>query len=101
MMTAMQVMRIIGLAVEEFKKLIPRLWGIARELFHEVIGFIFMAVSLFFVFGSGGLIRTIKDLDSDPDSVGRLLLVSAAVLMFGGFGLSSFVRARRISRERQ
>lgn len=96
----MQLARAAAVALQEVKKFIPKLWRIARELFHEVMGFIFIALALFFTFGRQGLIKAVQDVQSDPDSFPRLLLVAVFVLMFGGFGVSSFLRAKRISRGR-
>jgi hypothetical protein len=97
----MLLLRVARAAVDEFGKLIPRLWRIARELFHEIIGFLFLALSLFFIVGRGGLIPTYRSLDENPDKLPQLLLLLLFVVLFGVFGISSFLRARRISRERQ
>ena len=99
-MMAAMVMRLIAIGVDEIKKFIPKLWGIARELFHEIMGFIFLVFALFFTFGSAGLISTYQKMDSDPDSGARLLTVGVFVLMFAAFSFSSFRRAKRISRRR-
>ena len=100
-MTAMQLMRAVAAGVHEIQKFLPQLWGMARELFHEIMGFVFFALTLFFVFGGQGLIRSYQELGNDPDAVARLALVSVFVLMFGGFGISSFRRARRIAKSRK
>jgi hypothetical protein len=94
----MDLMRAAGAAFGEFAKLIPRVWRIARELFHEVTGFVFLALAVWFILGNQGLIRTLQSLEEKPDSMPQLLVVLLFVLMFGGFGISSFLRARRISR---
>ncbi len=94
----MQVMRAVAVGVHEVRKFVPKLWRMARELFHEVMGFVFLALALFFVVGRQGLIRSYQDLESEPGGWGRLLLVGFFVLLFGGFGVSSFLRARRVSR---
>jgi hypothetical protein len=94
----MDLMRAAGAAFGEFSKLIPRVWRLARELFHEVTGFVFLALALWFILGNQGLIRTLQSLEEKPDSMPQLLVVLLFVLMFGGFGISSFLRARRISR---
>jgi len=91
-------MRAAEAAFGEFRKFVPRIWGLARELFHEVTGFVFLALALWFMLGNQGLVRTLQSLDEKPDSMPQLLVVLLFVLMFGGFGISSFLRARRISR---
>ncbi len=96
----MRIIRATAAGFSEVKKFIPRLWGIARELFHEVMGFIFLALALFFTVGRAGLINAIQNIDKNPDSFPQLVLVALFVLMFGGFGISSFLRARRISKGR-
>ena len=97
----MQLMRAAEAAFGEFRKLVPQVWRLARELFHEVMGFIFLALALWFMLGSQGLVRTLQTLESNPDGVPQLLVVLLFVVMFGGFGISSFLRARRISRGRK
>ena len=94
----MQVMRAVVAGVYEVRKFLPKLWRMAQELFHEVMGFVFFALTLFFIFGRQGLIRSYQDLESEPGGWGRLLVVGFFVLLFGGFGMSSFLRAKRISR---
>lgn len=91
-------MRAAETAFGEFRKLIPRVWQLVRELFHEVTGFVFLALALWFTLGNQGLIHTVQSLEEKPESMPQLLVVLLFVLMFGGFGISSFLRARRISR---
>jgi hypothetical protein len=97
----MQLARATAAAFEEFRKLVPKVWRLARELFHEVMGFVFLALALFFIVGKEGLIRSVQNLAAQPESLPRLVLVAAFVLMFGVFGISSFLRARRISRDQK
>jgi hypothetical protein len=97
----MQLVRATAAAFEEFRKLVPKVWRLARELFHEVMGFVFLALALFFIVGKEGLIRSVQNLGEQPESLPRLVLVAAFVLMFGVFGISSFLRARRISRDQK
>jgi len=97
----MDVTRVLEVAWGEIRKIVPKVWSIAKELFHEIMGFVFLALCVFFTVGQQGLIRTIGALDEDPEAMPRLLLVAAFVIMFLVFGISSFRRARRISRGRQ
>jgi hypothetical protein len=97
----MRIMKAAAAGVTELKKFGPRLWAITRELFHEVTGFFFIAIALYFTFGRSGLIQLLRNFNRNPDTLPQLLLASVFVLMFGGFGVSSFLRARRVSRERE
>ena len=97
----MGIMKATAAGVHEIKKFGPRLWAITRELFHEITGFFFIAIAFYFTFGRSGLIQLARNFDQNPDTLPQLLLASAFVLMFGGFGVSSFLRARRVSRERR
>ncbi len=99
MMTAM-VMKLFTIGMNEVKKFVPKLWGMARELFHEVTGFIFFAFALFFTFGSEGLISNFQSMDTDPNAPLKLATVGLFVLVLLGFGISSFRRAKRIARDR-
>ena len=97
----MRLMHAVAAGVHEIRKFLPQLLGMAKELFHEVMGFVFFALALFFVFGGQGLIRSYQALGTDPDAGARLILVGLFVVMFGGFGFSSFRRARRIAKTRK
>jgi hypothetical protein len=96
----MPVMRIAAAAGDEIRKFVPKVWRLARELFQEVTGFIFMALALLFTFGAGGLLHSFRQMDGGVDSVVRVAFVAGFVVMMGGFGVSCFLRARRISRDR-
>jgi hypothetical protein len=97
----MPLMRAFAAGASEVMKFVPRLWAIARELFHEVMGVFFIAFALFFTVGRAGLIHAIQNLEKEPDGLLRLVVVASVVLMLGGFGVSSFLRARRISKGRE
>jgi hypothetical protein len=96
----MELMRAAGAAFGEFRKVVPKFWRIARELFHEVTGFVFLALALWFIVGNQGLVGSIRSLskESGMRQILEFLAVLAFVLMLGGFGISSFLRARRLSR---
>jgi len=97
-MTVMQLMRALAAGWFEIHKFVPKLWRLARELFHEVMGFIFLSLAVYFIIGRQGLYQAYGKLDKDPDGWGSFGLVLIFVLMFGGFGISSFMRAKRLSR---
>ena len=66
-----------------------------RVLWNEIIGFVFLAFGV--VLGSGA-IRAYRALPPGEANLGRIVLLFGlpAVMLF--FGISSFLRARRISR---
>jgi hypothetical protein len=42
--------------------------------------------------------RAIREFDGSPGAVLRLAMLAIGVCLLGGYGISSFLRARRISR---
>jgi len=66
-----------------------------RSLWHEVIGFLFL--SLGFLGGVSG-IRVARNFDGSPESLFRLIVIACFVLIMTGYGISSFLRARKITR---
>jgi len=66
-----------------------------HALWNEVICFLFLvfaAISGFYVF------RAARDFEGDIESLLRIVLPALFGLVMGYFGVSSFLRARRISR---
>ena len=74
---------------------IPQVIRPLRVLWNEVIGFVFLALAVLFGFGSRRLIGTF---DGDAEDIVKLVVTAGFVLMLACFGVSSFLRARRISR---
>ncbi len=74
---------------------IPALIKPARTLWHEVIGFMFIALALL---PARSVYVAIRDLDEDPKSLGRLVIVGVFVSVMLYFGITSFRRARKVSR---
>ena len=67
----------------------------ARTLWNEVIGFLFVSMAIFFVFSA---LRAARDFDGSFRAILRLVVPAFCVCLLGGYGISSFRRARRISR---
>ena len=67
----------------------------AHSLWHEVIGFLFLALATIPI---PSAIRTIHDLESGKGSVTRLVVTVPFVIIMAGYGISSFRRAHKISR---
>lgn len=66
-----------------------------HSLWHEIISFMFFAFALL------GLLRGVplaRNFNGDPADFFRLLLIACWILIMGAFGISSYRRARKISR---
>lgn len=86
-----------GAGLQAIRKMVPRFLSVARELAHEVTGFVFFAFAAIFVFGPFGFIQAYRQL---PEGMTRLVVAGAGALMFAWFGFDSFRRAKRLARER-
>jgi hypothetical protein len=64
-------------------------------LWNEVIGFIFLVLAALVV---PSIVRNLRDHDSGGVALGRLLLAVTWMAVMAYFGISSFLRARKISR---
>ena len=84
-------------AARSFSGVAARLWRILRTLFLEVVGLLFLSLA---GWGALWLIRAYRTFQGEGDVLFKMLVVAVFVLMMGGFGISSFWRARRISRTR-
>lgn len=93
----MKVLKAASAGFAEVRSFLPKLWGLARQLFNEIMGMVFLALAIFFTVGAHGLVHTYRELDDNPDQFKTFLVLSVFVLMFTGFGVSSFLRARRIA----
>ena len=88
-------LRTAALATRHFGEAASRVWRILRALFQEVIGFTFL---VFAGWGTLWLVRSFRNLTGDGEGLFKLAMVAIFVLMMGSFGISSFRRARKISR---
>ena len=77
------------------RHIVPAVMKPARTLWHEVIGFLFLALAAFPI-PSG--IRQAREYDGQPGTIFRLVITVVFVLIMGTYGISSFRRARKISR---
>ena len=86
---------IVDLSQEFLRHVLPAAIRPARTLWHEVIGFLFLALA---VWPIPSAVRTVRNFDGDTGSFVRLAMIVVFVVVMGGYGISSFLRARRISR---
>jgi hypothetical protein len=86
---------LISHGAQFLKHVVPEVIRPIRSLWHEVIGFLVLCLA--FLGGVSGF-RVVRSFDGEPESMFRLLLTGVFVVIMGGFGISSFRRARKISR---
>jgi hypothetical protein len=72
------------------KHVVPAITKPARTLWNEVIGFVFLCIAVTFGFQA---VRA-----GMHHEMGKMLLSGFCTLLLGGYGVSSFLRARKISR---
>ena len=87
-------------AREFVKHVVPAILKPARTLWNEVIGCVFMCLAVMFGFRAGRLYLdfsrgTTETVNAD---LGRFLLAAFCTLLMLYFGVTSFLRARKISR---
>ena len=80
---------------EVIRHVVPRVLRPARTLWNEIIGFLFFALGLWAV---PSVVRAWREFEGDGRGMFRIALVCAFSLIMFYFGLSSFRRAKRISR---
>jgi ABC-type uncharacterized transport system permease subunit len=74
---------------------VPAIVKPLRALWNEMIGFVFL---VFAVFAGSSVFRSWRNFDGSGDSVARMALGGFFTLLMAYFGVSSFLRARKISR---
>jgi hypothetical protein len=66
-----------------------------RVLWNEIIAFFFFVMAVMAV---PSTYRAIKSFNGELDILGRILLTGSFALVMGGYGIYSFVRARKIDK---
>jgi hypothetical protein len=74
---------------------LPAFFRPVHTLWHEIIGFLFIVIAAFFGLN---LFNTVRKFNGDPAQVMKIAGAAFFVLLLGGYGISSFLRARKISR---
>ena len=91
----MRKKRLITHGRQFISHVLPAVIKPARTLWHEVIGFLFVCLA---VIPGFSLFRGVRNYDGSPGALFRLLLTAIFVIIMAGYGISSFRRARKISR---
>ncbi len=74
---------------------VPRVIQPMRVLWNEVIGFLFLVLAAWSVPHG---VRVVREFDGDLGSIFRLVLSVLFTALMAGYGIYSFLRARKISR---
>lgn len=78
------------------RHVVPAVVKPARTLWNEVFGFLFLCLAI--LIGSNGIRFYLGEYDGSAGAIMRIAMTLFCVFLFGFYGVSSFVRARRISR---
>ncbi len=85
----------LKLAQTFYQSVVPSVIKPLHVLWNEVIGFLFVMLA---VLTAPAGWRYYRAIESDPKNVFRLLMTAAFVLTMAWFGVSSFLKARKIRR---
>ena len=91
----MSTARLVHQGYQFVRHVVPAVVRPAHSLWHEVIGFLFLSLATIPV---PSAIRTIRELENGKGSMLRLVVTVAFVTIMAGYGISSFRKARKISR---
>ena len=80
---------------EFVRHVVPRVIKPLHSLWNEVIGFLFLSLAFL---GAVRGYKFIRDFDGSLNSFFQLTLVGSFVIVMSYYGISSFLRARKISR---
>lgn len=78
-----------------FRHVIPAAIRPVHSLWHEIIGFLFIVIAGFFGLN---LFNAIRKYNGDPAQMMKIVGAAFFLILLGGYGISSFLRARKISR---
>ena len=89
--------RVFKVALVEGRKVAAQLVRIAHTVWVQCVGLLFLVIA---AWGLVWILRTIQVFNGEGEILFKIALVGFFVFMMGSFGLSSFWRARRISRHK-
>ncbi len=86
----------MGSVISKFlSHVVPGVVRPLHALWNEVIGFLFLVIA---VVAGFYVIRAVRNFEGDIESLFRIVLPALFGLVMGYFGVSSFLRARKITR---
>ena len=78
------------------RHVVPAVMKPARTLWHEVFGFLFLCLAV--IMGANGIRFYLGEFDASPGAFIRISMTVFCVVLFSIYGVSGFLRARKISR---
>ncbi len=91
----MTTARLVHQGYQFVRHVVPHVIRPAHSLWHEVIGFLFLSLAAIPI---PSAIRAVRDMQHGEGNPVRLVVTVPFVIIMGGYGISSFRRARKISR---
>jgi predicted Na+-dependent transporter len=88
-------MSVVGKGRQFVQHVVPAVVKPVHTLWHEVIGFLFFVLTVAAVPTS---YKAIKKFDGSLSSILTVAMCAAFICLMGGYAISSFLRARKISR---
>jgi hypothetical protein len=89
-------MKPMGELISKFlRHVVPGVIRPLHALWNEVIGFLFI---VFTVVAAFYVVRAVRNFDGEVEGLVRIVLPALFGLVMGYFGVSSFLRARKITR---
>ena len=84
-----------GIVRQFVNHVVPGVVKPLRVLWNEVVGFFFFVFGIWF---GGSAFREFRHLNQTPDGMGRLIITTVGAAIMLGYGIHSFLRARKIDR---
>jgi hypothetical protein len=92
----MSIQRQMASIVRQFMNhVVPGVIRPLRILWNEVIGFLFLVLAAWVI---PSLVRSVRQLDTPEGSIFRVLMFVGFSAMMAYFGITSFLKARKIGR---
>jgi len=86
---------IVTTGVQFFRHVVPQVARPIHSLWNQMIGFLFICLALM---GASAVFRICRHFDGSPESLFRLILACFFVVIMALYGVTSLLRARKISR---
>ena len=94
-MKAVSKQHLVRESIRFVRHVVPATVKPARILWNEIIGFMFLVIAGLFALQG---VSAWRQYHGKPGDLIKLIMIAVCVILLGAYGVSSFRRARRISR---